>query len=528
MAQLAVEEMDFDEIANEDGVKNIMARLREFFLPHLEVSLPRALETAVYGRPRQSTEGFPEFIARMEKAFSRLTKEGVELPDGATGYILYRQASLSEPQEQRLLMWCDGKYDKMSIVKALRKLDKVVKEKSNSKGTYLMDIDDAVENDTYLQAEDEDGDGEEFIYVAEGDLDGAYTEEEMMEALASYREIRDALKNQRNGRGFYNRENFKGKGFGQSKGKGKGKHRVHIEQLKLRTRCWSCGALGHLSRECTSKGSEKGKHQSNGAPAGSSAASTKTGFFIVQDEGDLAHSSECFPGDSAGSAKETFWLRQFVEERKQALRLTESSPARSAYKAASSDSQFCGITTNSEVGVVDTAAEGGLVGINALQRLEHRLHDHGLAIKWVPKKSLAKGIGGQAQVVGVAMIPLGIGGICGLLEVTVVEGEVPLLLPVKLLKHMKVILDFIKYKFILPDEGLELNMSETPSGHVTIDILHFPPDGFAVPASAPFCREDFCFSEKHSSHAGSIRSTQISRCPDLRETRHHLRPSWPT
>ena len=57
-ARIAVEEMPFEEIASEDGLRNIMGRLREFFQPHLEVSLPRAFENAVYGQPRTSKEGF--------------------------------------------------------------------------------------------------------------------------------------------------------------------------------------------------------------------------------------------------------------------------------------------------------------------------------------------------------------------------------------------------------------------------------------------------------------------------------------
>ena len=84
MAQLAVEEMDFDDIASEDGVRNIMARS----------------------------------YARMGKAFSRLSKEGVGFLPAVHRYILYRQASLIERgKEQRLLTWCDGRYDKMSLVK---------------------------------------------------------------------------------------------------------------------------------------------------------------------------------------------------------------------------------------------------------------------------------------------------------------------------------------------------------------------------------------------------------------------------
>ena len=33
-------------------------------------------------------------------------------------------------------------------------------------------------------------------------------------------------------------------------GKDKGKRRVHVEQLKLRTRCRRCRQIGHWEREC--------------------------------------------------------------------------------------------------------------------------------------------------------------------------------------------------------------------------------------------------------------------------------------
>ena len=45
-----------------------MTRLKEFFHPHLEVSLPQAFEQAVYGQQKQVKEGFGEYIARMDRA----------------------------------------------------------------------------------------------------------------------------------------------------------------------------------------------------------------------------------------------------------------------------------------------------------------------------------------------------------------------------------------------------------------------------------------------------------------------------
>ena len=122
-AQLAVEDMEVDDITSELGVKNIMEKLKDYFHPHLEVSLPRAFETAVCGTPRQSKESFAEYVKRMERSFAHLAKEGVDLPDSARGYIHFRQASLSEPQEWRLLTWAEGKYTRAEITNALRRLD---------------------------------------------------------------------------------------------------------------------------------------------------------------------------------------------------------------------------------------------------------------------------------------------------------------------------------------------------------------------------------------------------------------------
>jgi len=180
-ARLAVDEMSFEEVACEDGIRNIISKLKEYYLPHLEVSLPRAFESAVYGPCRSSKEGFMEYIARMDKAFVRLRKEGVDLPDGAQGYIIYRQSSLSEAQDQRFLVWSDGKYDRVSVVKALRKLDKVVKEKGKS--GFMTEENEHIaetyfEDDGIYQAIGEEED-ENYVYLKEGDLDDVMEERAM-------------------------------------------------------------------------------------------------------------------------------------------------------------------------------------------------------------------------------------------------------------------------------------------------------------------------------------------------------------
>eukprot|EP00435_Cladocopium_sp_Y103_P019395 s2098_g4.t1 len=472
MAQLAVENMEFEEIATEDGVRNVMKRLKEFFLPHLEVSLPRAFENAVYGRPRQA---------------------------------IYRQASLTEAQDQRLLTWCDGKYDKASIVKALRKLDKVIREKSG-KSSYFNEDAEVPEEEAYMFDDDDD---ENYVFVADGDLDQVFTEEEMMAALASYKEVRESLREQRNNRGYYP----KGKGYGGKMSmKGKGKNRVHVEQLKLRTRCWRCGALGHISRECSAPVPEKNKGSVGTSSNGpSSTASQKSGFFVIADaEGGQGKS--VFPVWHEPDVSEShWWLRQFVEERRRNEACSSDRHVQSerAYKSALTEG-FCGITTRSAHGVVDTAAEGGLVGSKALERLSAELAAHGLTCKWTPKKSSAKGVGGQAKVLGVVLIPLGIGGLNGVLEATVVEGDVPLLLPVRMMKQLRAIVDFSKGIFCISNESIEVPMFDLPSGHVTIEIMNFAATGFEVSdPDAPCSTRDF---QLHVSSRAMLAQLTINKC----------------
>ena len=101
---------------------------------------------------------------------------------------MYRQSSLSEAQDQRFLVWCEGRQDRISVVKALRQLDKVIKDKG--KGAYLTE--DSYGNPFGEEAflgefpEDADEDDENYIYLLEGDLNEVMEEKDVIAALASY------------------------------------------------------------------------------------------------------------------------------------------------------------------------------------------------------------------------------------------------------------------------------------------------------------------------------------------------------
>ena len=55
-------------------------------------------------------------------------------------------------------------------------------------------------------------------------------------------------------------------------------------------------------------------------------------------------------------------------------------------------------TIDDREGLVDTAAQSGLIGLPALKRLEKVLAEFGLGVKWLDKPGRAQGVGGKATV----------------------------------------------------------------------------------------------------------------------------------
>lgn len=501
-ARAAADALEFEQLADDKGVENIMQKLREHFAPHPEVSLPRAFERAIYGAPRSHKEDINEYILRCERAFYLLSKEGVTLPDTALGYVMYRQAALSDSQELRFGAWANGKYDKATVVTCLRKLDKVVtSEKGKSSVAFVQDDGEPDQGDDLDGEVDADENEEQYVFLDEGDMNRVFEEPELQVVLASYQEVRKAIQDKQKGRQF-----FKGKGRGSPwQSFTKGKQKVHIEQLKLRTRCAKCGAIGHWARECRAPEDQRGRGAVGSSKAStSSAPSTASGvqqsWYVASDasgilpENIFSFSLECRGHDTHVPERSevldvTNWdgkTRVGSQDEPLSLDVRENLDVFRGSQLASSQSDqrssslyFVGLTTCPTVALVDTAAQDGLVGRDALQRLSQKLHSFGLKVKWTDKKAKAHGVGGQAEVLGIAAVPLGLAGSSGVLEVTVVSGDVPLLLPIRMLKDLQAVIDLESGRMTLK------RLQQTVELHtIPYHVLNFGSSGFSFPLQA--------------------------------------------
>ena len=483
-AKAAADEVPVEEVVSEQGVEHVLKKLREHYQPHLETSMPKAFEKAVYGESRRAREPFGEYIIRMEAGFRELQDEGVKLGDDVKGYIIYRQANLSQAQDDQIVNWAQGKYERSDIIKALRKLEKVTKERGVTKNyatTEVLGSDAEVEESWHGEMLDDDDD--QYVYLAEQDLNDVYGESELTEALATYQQVRKAIRDQKTGRGDFQPKisasikQSSGGSSGTGKGGGSGARiqvsgkgaRVHVDVLKLRTRRARCGQVGHWARECRNEPDARAKSK-----AQSSAQSNHTGFF------ELGHHEESNRGC------------MLVRER--ALP-SFGEIVRASRKQECHENMFNALTTESTHGIVDTAAQGGLIGESALNRLSQQLKARGLQVRWSSKPAQAHGIGGAAEVRGVAGIPVGIGGVNGLIEATVVKEEVPFLLSIKFLKDVDAVVNLPKGQLELSRFGATTPLMHLPSGHVAVDVLNFPNGVWNLPHGAPRKESEFrCFS----------------------------------
>ena len=262
--------------------------------PGDKLSLRQSIEKAIYGTSQRNDETNDSYLARHDVHFEELLTQKVTLEE-IRAYILLRQSQLSSEDKKKIVIEHGGKLDYDNVCKSIRMLgsrffgeflqgkpgvtrnrtydvnfvedeNTTIEESTGerafaaqaSSSTDEVDLDlDQEFVDALVAAEDADA-----LQVSsfESELEEFFQETpELQQALVSYLEARNRLRDKQRNRGFWPTGNSKGKGGRKGFGKGKSKSRRDREQLLqriARSTCRACGEKGHWRAECPNKGAK--------------------------------------------------------------------------------------------------------------------------------------------------------------------------------------------------------------------------------------------------------------------------------
>ncbi|CAE7309094.1 unnamed protein product, partial [Symbiodinium necroappetens] len=129
--------------------------------------------------------------------------------------------------------------------------------------------------------------------------------------------------------------------------------------------------------------------------------------------------------------------------------------------------------------------EADIIGLPALQALEDELARSGLQALEVPTTSTApSGIGDSAKVSKTVLVPISPGGIPGVVQFVVIENNVPPLLSVRLLEHLGAQMDLVSNREHFRKIGVDMKMTNLPTGHRAIPLVEWTGGKFPVPEAA--------------------------------------------
>ena len=506
------DQVPLESVLTEDGYGLILSALMTKYKPYLDVAAPASIDRFFFAGDRQKNQTFANYLATKEISRQELESHLQEkIPDRIAARVLLRQAHLSDYQREMMaLKDANQLFSWEQVVSMLRPLDRpeLIAQAATaelgaraSKHYPVLTLGNSGEDDGgHSRERGDDDEEEEEEMTDEEELtfeDREYDEHEAMYIRAyhtAYADVRRDLQNRRKERGFVRHSRSKDEPHGKGRGKRKPSRHSSFsrtsssrfnkmikgghDDLLSRTRCYNCKELGHYARDCPLKG--------GGKAAQKGGASKPVNFVVCR-------------GGSEQTVRHAFVI---------------SLPL-----------LYATVKVRASEALVDTAAEDAVIGERAFEAMRGELAGYGLqpvAVSMTAASVPCAGIGGAAQTLGQADVPVCVGGLLGVLRFTILSDtdafQTPPLLPISYLEAIDAVIDLPRGCLSLAS-GREAPIERLPSGHRAVDILSFQQTPWQLPSSLcaggvdPFLLADaqhFLGVQPNSMGASAMKTTESS------------------
>ena len=521
-AEALLESLPVEKICNENGHNLIWEMLDEKYLPQTIDLLQEAMKLFFQELQIKNGETYKQFLVRFEHAQRKLAAVEVKLPEVVSGFTLLKKLRLDQQSEAMILTATQGKLELKEVIKAIKSVFPEGKGGNVKRTKEVFQVED----DEVQSMEDEFQAALDVMVAEVQARDGE--DEEVLEVFESYTEIRKKIADQKKGRGYFPPVTRDKEGGGQS-WKLTGSINGRIDQLKSRSRCFTCHRFGHWKRECpVRKNKEKNKERSAASGSGGKEA------YIVEDNDPTAQSLwDVFSTDVKDVAENVTWGESTANDVRNAGSADTHSTGnrqRPWQNLVSPKEQQEGlepepfweqfevfhegdVLSAEEIrkdkhltlcGVPDTACRKTLVGAETLKRIESHLKGFGLKTSRARVHSEFRfGNAGTLTSEEAVLLPANIAGKRVVVRAAILpdEGsETPLLLSKEFLRQLGSVVDLDYDTIFFRRLGVEVDLKETLRGHYAIIPLF---DYGGQLSSVDCCAVETCRAHKHTARTKS-------------------------
>ncbi len=272
-----VENIPEQALVQRDGLEVVLQTLDKVYQDEPEVDLVTRMGEFMFDESmlRKGNELMAEYCSRVLAKHDKLLALEAGLPDIWVGFLLQHRALLDSDDRRGLLNYTRGDLGTEIIAKGLKRLadqkrmDQKTKDYLRRAGghdrshgrwrpgrRHVMEA--GAEDHTPHESSDEESDEDavvkdalQALHSEDGDQsdESVYSETEVRDALAAWKDAREKLKMKAKNRGFNSLDKYM-KDKPKDPEVKKLSYRVDIEQLKKQTRCRNCKEVGHWHREC--------------------------------------------------------------------------------------------------------------------------------------------------------------------------------------------------------------------------------------------------------------------------------------